>query len=251
LPGGGKITSAQPVTINDPTLGATIYYTTDGTTPTMSSAVYKAAIPVSSTEILNAIASAPNYSISPIATATYTILPYFSFTGTNVTVAPGATTGNTSTITLTSGGGFTGAIALSCAITPTAASDPATCSIPSSATITGAGPQTAVLTVTTTPPTTARNDPARIFWPSMGGSALACLLLVGLPSRRRKRFVLPAIALVSFLIVASALGCSGHLQSGGGGGGGNPGTTPGTYTITIMGTAGSLTEQATLTLSVQ
>jgi len=53
------------------------------------------------------------------------------------------------------------------------------------------------------------------------------------------------------LILAGALGCGGHSQSGGGGGGGNPGTTPGTYTITVTGTAGSLTEQATLTLSVQ
>jgi len=70
---GGVYTSPQTVTISDTTAGATIYYTTNGTTPTTSSAVYSGAITVSATETLSAIATASGYSTSPTASATYTI----------------------------------------------------------------------------------------------------------------------------------------------------------------------------------
>jgi hypothetical protein len=59
--------------ISDATAGATIYYTTNGTTPTTSSTVYSGAIPVASTETLEAIATATGYSTSAVATAAYTI----------------------------------------------------------------------------------------------------------------------------------------------------------------------------------
>jgi len=79
----GPYTSAQIVTISDTTAGATIYYTTDGTTPTTSSTVYSGPITVSSSETLEAIATASGYSTSPVASAAYTITlptatPFFS-----------------------------------------------------------------------------------------------------------------------------------------------------------------------------
>ena len=72
----GVYTGAQMVTIKDATSGAVIYYTTDGTAPTISSTMYTGGIiTVSSTETLEAIASATNYSQSALARATYAIMP--------------------------------------------------------------------------------------------------------------------------------------------------------------------------------
>jgi hypothetical protein len=73
LPVAGTYTTALSVTISDTTTGVTIYYTTNGTTPTTSSTVYSGAIPVTSTETLEAIATATGYSTSAVASAAYII----------------------------------------------------------------------------------------------------------------------------------------------------------------------------------
>ena len=69
----GTYNAAQTVTISDTTNGATIYYTTNGTTPNRASSVFSNSITVSATETLKAIAVAANYKQSAVATAEYTI----------------------------------------------------------------------------------------------------------------------------------------------------------------------------------
>jgi hypothetical protein len=78
-PAGGTYAAAQSVTLSDSTAGATIYYTTDGSTPATSAVgttvQYTAGqpIPVSTTETISAIATAPGYSPSAVGSAVYTI----------------------------------------------------------------------------------------------------------------------------------------------------------------------------------
>jgi Chitobiase/beta-hexosaminidase C-terminal domain/Legume lectin domain len=74
-PAAGTYTSTQSVTISDATSGATIYYTSNGTTPGTSSTAYTGPITVSSTETLEAIAVATGYTDSTVASAVYTISP--------------------------------------------------------------------------------------------------------------------------------------------------------------------------------
>jgi subtilase family serine protease len=103
----GTYTAAQTVTISDATAGATIYYTTSGTAPTTSSPVYSGPITVSSTETLEAMATAPGYTASPLASAAYTIAiptnPVPVITG----MSPAFTNAGATAFTLTiSGTGF-------------------------------------------------------------------------------------------------------------------------------------------------
>jgi Chitobiase/beta-hexosaminidase C-terminal domain/Legume lectin domain len=72
-PAPGNYIGSQSVTLADTTSGATIYYTTDGSTPTTSSPKYTAAIPISATTTIKAIAAATGYNNSAVATGTYTI----------------------------------------------------------------------------------------------------------------------------------------------------------------------------------
>jgi xyloglucan-specific exo-beta-1,4-glucanase len=72
-PAAGTYSTAQSVTISSATSGATIYYTTDGSTPTSSSTVYSGPITVSSTTMIKAYAAASGMTDSSVASATYTI----------------------------------------------------------------------------------------------------------------------------------------------------------------------------------
>jgi hypothetical protein len=361
----GTYASAQTVAISDTTPSAIIYYTTTGTTPTTGSAVYSAPITVSSTETLEAIATASGYSTSAVQSATYTITPKtaptvtvtpsstsittaqaltvttavsggtgkptptgtvtltsgtftsaastlssggatinvpagslaigsdtltvsytpdssssstynsatgsnsvtvttavnptFTVSGTAVTVAPGATTGNTSTITVTPTGGFTGNVTLT-ATSNYPSADPAAPTFSFGTTspvnITGASAGTATLTITTTASSTSgctavNLKPRGVPWYAGGSAVLACVLLFGIPARRRRWLTL--LGMMALLVALS----SGVLACGGGGGGGGctptnvPGTTAGTYTITVTGTSSATTATGTVTLTVQ
>jgi len=184
--------------------------------------------------------------------------PSVTLTAANLTVIPGATTGNSSTVTVTPIGGFTGNVALSAAISSSPAGAQFLPSLSfgntSPVDITGASAKAAALTVSTTAATTARLYPSRrreVPWYAGGGAAIACILLFGIPRRRRWRSLLGTIAFVVALC-GGVLSCGGGNGSiGGSGDGGSPGTTAGTYVITVTGTSGTITTTSVLNLVVE
>ena len=72
-PAAGTYTGSATVTISDATAGATIYYTTDGSTPTTSSTVYTSPIAVTKNTTIRALAAAAGMANSAVGSATYTI----------------------------------------------------------------------------------------------------------------------------------------------------------------------------------
>ena len=73
----GTYFEAQNVTISTETAGATIYYTTDGSTPTTESSVYSTPIAVTTTMTIKAIAVMTGMDNSAVAVANYAI-PVFN-----------------------------------------------------------------------------------------------------------------------------------------------------------------------------
>ncbi len=63
------------VTITDSTFAASIYYTLDGSTPTVASTLYTGAITLSATTTIKAIGIRSGYLDSAIASNTYTLVP--------------------------------------------------------------------------------------------------------------------------------------------------------------------------------
>ena len=185
--------------------------------------------------------------------------PSFTLGATAVTIAaPGATTGNTSTVTITPANGFTGSVTLTASVTtsPAGAQDPPTVSFGSTSpvNITGTAAGTATLAFATTAPSTGALIPAPrpgSRWLPFGETALAGILLFGLRARRRRwRATLSSVLLLAALASAIA-------ACGGGGGSSNPppisnpGTTPGTYVVTINATATTFNASTTVNVVVQ
>jgi hypothetical protein len=204
-----------------------------------------------------------NYSMATgvnSVTVTGAETPSFTIAGTAVSLSPGATTGNNSTITVTSVDGFTGSVTLTAAVTssPAGAQDMPTFSFGSTSPVDLNGSVgTATLTIFTTAATggaltyPVRRGPS---WYTASGTGLVAFALlfgtgIGIPARRRNWRTMLGIlvVLVTLIGIGGLLACGGN----GSGGGGNSGTTPGTYTVTVTGTSGSTTATGTITLTVQ
>ena len=190
------------------------------------------------------------------ASVTVTAPSGFMINGAAVTLLPGATTGNTSTIYVTPANGFAGNVTLTASITssPANAQDLPTLSFGSTSQvdITGSNAGTATLTIFTTAPggcLDAYQTPRAVFWYTGGGAILACLMFFGMSARQRRwRAAFGMLALLVSLM-------GGWLACGGGSSSTcnviNPGTTPGNYTITVTGTSGATTAAGPVTLTVQ
>lgn len=73
IPAAGAITSGNTVYLQCATDGATIYYTTNGSTPTTASTLYSGGITISATTTIKAIAVKANLTNSDVATFAYTV----------------------------------------------------------------------------------------------------------------------------------------------------------------------------------
>lgn len=158
-PPAGTYAAEQNIALTSATSDAVIYYTTNGTAPAAGSTQYSSPIAVDGNETIEAIAISPTMGSSVVESAAYVIqspTPAFSMSAsTAAAVTQGAST--TSTVTIAPSGGFTGAVALTCAIasSPSGAANPPTCMASQPAAISGTTPVTSTLTLDTASATTA------------------------------------------------------------------------------------------------
>jgi len=181
-------------------------------------------------------------------------IPGFTISATPVRVVRGSSTGNTSTITVTAVGNFTGTVSLAAgysSIPPGASGLPAlTFSSGNPATLTTSSPRTAVLTISTIAPsgtaTSRGGDPGRLF--ATGGAILVGIAIFCVPRRRPWQSSLEFWLLFAVLS-AGASGCmvSGPLSNQDG----TSPTPPGTYVVAITGASGTVIATGSFTLTVQ
>ncbi|MGA8733867.1 MAG: hypothetical protein WB558_08100 [Terriglobales bacterium] len=121
-----------------------------------------------------------------------------------------------------------------------------TCALSSTQVIKGSGDTHVTFTITTTAPVIARLRPsARPFVNALWLSSPGLMVIFGgveRTRRRRRRSVLFFMLIVLGLFLE--LACGGGLQGNGTGGSGQNGTPPGTYTMTVTGTASSFPQQS-------
>jgi Bacterial Ig-like domain (group 3)/FG-GAP-like repeat len=184
---------------------------------------------------------------APITVTVASVAPAFILTATPATLslAQGAT--GTVLASLAGNSTFSGAVTVTCSGAPAETSCTAS---PANVTL-AAGQSAAVsIVVATTPPNdtyqaNGSNPTPRGMGP-LSGLSLAGLAFVLWPSRRRRRSSL----LMIFAAVTLALGAAGALTGCGSGKPTYPGTTAGTYTLTVTATSGGLTQTLPIALSV-
>jgi hypothetical protein len=210
--------------------------TQSGTTP----GAYTATVMGSSGNLAESTSVAMTV-VAPIEATTFTMS-----SGPIDIASPGSS--GTSIITITPSGGFTGIVALTCAVTasPSDSVDAPTCSATAPAAIAGA-PVTATLTINTTAGSTAAlHNPIKQIFAFSGGATLAALLFFCLPVRRRRWKTFLSLLVVS-AIAAASIGCASNsavdMPSGG--------TSVGSYIVTVTGTSGSTTVTAAVSLAVK
>ena len=153
-PAGGTYKAAQKVVLTSATPSASIYYTTNGKTPTAISKHYTGPIPVDASETIKAIAISSLEGQSVASQAQYKINPTSSGAQFSLSAAASANLAQgkyeTAAVKITPANGFEGQVSLRCSVAPnfSGANAPPTCKITQPAAISGSSAVTATLTVT-------------------------------------------------------------------------------------------------------
>jgi hypothetical protein len=217
----------QNVTLKSGTGDAAIYYTTDGSTPTTGSKKYSSPIVVATSETISAIAVSPTVGTSNVGTAAYVLnVPSFALSGTPINpFAPGASA--TSNLTITPTDGFTGSVALTCAVAgPPGATASPTCTVSQPAAISGTQAVASTLTINSSATTTPGTYTANVT-----GSSGALIQTTSVAITISNPGQTPGFALTSTAVSIASPGASG------------------TSTITVT-PAGGFTGSVTLACSV-
>jgi len=189
-----------------------------------------------------------NYVGSASSPSTVTVTPDFSLAAnpTSFNIASPGLSGTT-TITVSAVAGFTGTVSLTCAV-PFGMTGGG-CSL-SPGSVTSSGNTTLTVTTTAASSELPRTGPFnRPGWFVFGLTvALFCMLFLIAPVKKGQA-KLAFELLILALLVAVLAECGGG--GGGGGGGGIPGTPAGIYTIGVIGTSGTLSHSATVSVTVQ
>ena len=236
---GGAYSSTQTVAISDTISNATVYYTTDGTTPTTSSSVYASPVSISSTETITAVAIASGYSESAIASSTYTISAPPTFTlGTSpssLTVISGSN--GTLSVIVTPQNGFSSPVSFACSGLPSGAS----CSFnPATVTPEGSSVISQVVISTARQSATSHPKPGPLF---PATAMVLTLCLFGWRKRRGAPFLM--LVVFGFIGLGFLCGCGGGTTSSG-----NGSSPPVTSTVTVTASSGTLQQTATISLTV-
>jgi hypothetical protein len=170
-------------------------------------------------------------------------------------------TAATGAIAITPTNGFSGTVALTCQVALSIGSDAPTCSVPASVAVTAGTAATATLTINSTATSAALHGPGtggpagsplHRLLEDGGGVALASVLLLAIPARRRSwRAMLSVRTMLLALLAFGALGILGMMGCGGTSTSNAGGTSPGTYTVTVTGTSNGVTANTTVGVTVE
>jgi hypothetical protein len=172
--------------------------------------------------------------------------------------------GANATITITPAAGFSGTVSLTCSVAYNgqgSPNEPPTCSVnPAQLSVTSPNSANTTLSIGSTAPqmSLARPRPGGKGWVPFagGGGFMVAVVFAGFRPRQRPswRSLRRRIGLAAFLMVVSLTLLMAPACGGGSGSNNvpsNPGTTPGSYTVTVNASSGTFATSITAPLTVQ